>query len=95
MAQLKVQQKKGVIGVKANQRETLRTLGLKRIGKAHRAVITDTLFEVAGSIDAHVPIAVHHCDLGLNEDTHGEPRISRSKCQKELTPKRTFELRRN
>ena len=32
MAQLKVQQKKGIIGVKANQRETLRTLGLKRIG---------------------------------------------------------------
>ena len=32
MAQLKVQQKKSSIGCKANQRETLRTLGLKRIG---------------------------------------------------------------
>ena len=32
MAQLKVQQKKSTIGCKANQRETLRTLGLKRIG---------------------------------------------------------------
>ena len=32
MAQLKVTQKKSAIGRKANQRETLRTLGLKRIG---------------------------------------------------------------
>ena len=32
MAQLKVQQKRGTVGIKANQRETLRTLGLKRIG---------------------------------------------------------------
>ena len=32
MAQLKVQQKKSTIGCKANQRETLRSLGLKRIG---------------------------------------------------------------
>ena len=32
MAQLKVQQKRSTIGCKANQRETLRTLGLKRIG---------------------------------------------------------------
>ena len=32
MAQLKVQQKKGLVGLKKNQRETLRTLGLKRIG---------------------------------------------------------------
>ena len=32
MAQLKVQQKKSTIGCKQNQRETLRTLGLKRIG---------------------------------------------------------------
>ena len=31
MAQLKVQQKRSTIGCKANQRETLRTLGLKRI----------------------------------------------------------------
>ena len=32
MARLKVEQKKSKIGCKANQRETLRTLGLKRIG---------------------------------------------------------------
>ena len=32
MAQLKVQQKKSSIGCKHNQRETLRSLGLKRIG---------------------------------------------------------------
>jgi large subunit ribosomal protein L30 len=32
MAQIKVQQKKSAIGRKANQRETLRSLGLKRIG---------------------------------------------------------------
>ena len=32
MAQLKVQQKRSTIGCKANQRETLRSLGLKRIG---------------------------------------------------------------
>ena len=31
MAQLKVQQRKSSIGCKANQRETLRTLGLKRL----------------------------------------------------------------
>jgi large subunit ribosomal protein L30 len=32
MAQLKVQQKKSTIGCKPNQRETMRSLGLKRIG---------------------------------------------------------------
>ena len=32
MAQLKVQQTRSSIGCKANQRETLRSLGLKRIG---------------------------------------------------------------
>jgi large subunit ribosomal protein L30 len=32
MAQLKVQQKKSTIGCKANQRDTMRTLGLRRIG---------------------------------------------------------------
>ena len=31
MARLKVEQKKSTIGCKANQRETLRTLGLKRL----------------------------------------------------------------
>ena len=32
MARLKVQQKRSTIGCKRNQRDTLRTLGLKRIG---------------------------------------------------------------
>ena len=32
MARLKVEQKRSVIGRKQNQRDTLRTLGLKRIG---------------------------------------------------------------
>ena len=32
MAQLKVRQDRGLVGLKRNQRETLRTLGLKRIG---------------------------------------------------------------
>ncbi len=32
MARLKVQQQRSTIGCKKNQRDTLRTLGLKRIG---------------------------------------------------------------
>ena len=32
MGQLKVTQKKGLVGLKQNQRDTLRSLGLKRIG---------------------------------------------------------------
>lgn len=32
MARLKVEQKRSTIGCKQNQRDTLRTLGLKRIG---------------------------------------------------------------
>jgi large subunit ribosomal protein L30 len=32
MARLKIEQKKSTIGCKENQRETLRSLGLKRIG---------------------------------------------------------------
>jgi large subunit ribosomal protein L30 len=32
MGRLKVQQKRSTIGCKQNQRDTLRTLGLKRIG---------------------------------------------------------------
>ncbi len=32
MARLKVEQKRSMIGCKQNQRDTLRTLGLKRIG---------------------------------------------------------------
>ncbi len=32
MAQLKITQNRGLVGLKQNQRDTLRSLGLKRIG---------------------------------------------------------------
>ena len=55
MAQLKVQQKKSTIGCKANQRETLRTLGLKRIGdvvvKEDRPEIRGMLATVTHLVD--------------------------------------------
>ena len=47
MAQLKVKQLKGVVGVKANQRETLRSLGLKRIGDV---VIKEDRPEIRGMV---------------------------------------------
>ena len=47
MAQLKVQQKKSSIGCKANQRETLRTLGLKRIGDV---VVKEDRPEIRGMV---------------------------------------------
>ena len=47
MAQLKVQQKKGTVGIKANQRETLRTLGLKRIGDV---VVKEDRPEIRGMV---------------------------------------------
>ena len=47
MAQLKVQQTKSKIGTKANQRETLRTLGLKRIGDV---VIKEDRPEIRGMV---------------------------------------------
>ena len=47
MAQLKVQQKKSTIGCKANQRETLRTLGLKRIGDV---VVKEDRPEIRGMV---------------------------------------------
>ena len=49
MAQLKVQQKKSTIGCKANQRETLRSLGLKRIGDV---VVKEDRPEIRGMIAA-------------------------------------------
>ncbi len=51
MAQLKVQQEKSTIGCKANQRETLRTLGLKRIGDV---VVKEDRPEIRGML-AKVP----------------------------------------
>ena len=47
MAQLKVEQKKSTIGCKANQRETLRTLGLKRIGDV---VVKEDRPEIRGMV---------------------------------------------
>ena len=47
MAQLKVTQTKSVIGGKQNQRETLRTLGLRTIGQS---VVREDRPEVRGMI---------------------------------------------
>ena len=47
MAQLKVQQKRPTIGCKPNQRETLRTLGLKRIGDV---VVKEDRPEIRGMV---------------------------------------------
>jgi large subunit ribosomal protein L30 len=47
MARLKVQQTKSTIGRKANQRNTLRSLGLKRIGDV---VVKEDRPEVRGMV---------------------------------------------
>jgi large subunit ribosomal protein L30 len=47
MAQLKVEQKKSSIGCKHNQRETLRSLGLKRIGDV---VVKEDRPEIRGMV---------------------------------------------
>jgi large subunit ribosomal protein L30 len=47
MAQLKVKQLKSGIGRKANQRETLRSLGLKRIGDV---VVKEDRPEIRGMV---------------------------------------------
>ena len=47
MAQLKVKQRKSSIGCKANQRETLRSLGLKRIGDV---VVKEDRPEIRGMV---------------------------------------------
>ena len=48
MARLKVQQKQSTIGGKQNQRDTLRTLGLKRIGDV---VVKEDRPEIRGMVD--------------------------------------------
>ena len=48
MAQLKVRQDRGLIGLKKNQRETLRTLGLKRIGDV---VVKEDRPEIRGMVN--------------------------------------------
>ena len=47
MGQLKVKQRKSGIGCKANQRETLRSLGLKRIGDV---VVKEDRPEIRGMV---------------------------------------------
>ncbi len=47
MAQLKVQQMRSTIGCKGNQRETLRSLGLKRIGDV---VVKEDRPEIRGMV---------------------------------------------
>ena len=47
MGQLKVQQNRGIVGLKKNQRETLRTLGLKRIGDV---VVKEDRPEIRGMV---------------------------------------------
>ncbi len=47
MARLKVEQKKSTIGRKQNQRDTVRTLGLKRIGDV---VVKEDSPEVRGMV---------------------------------------------
>ncbi len=47
MAQLKVQQNKSTIGCKANQRESMRSLGLKRIGDV---VVKEDRPEIRGMV---------------------------------------------
>ena len=47
MARLKVQQKKSTVGCKQNQRDTLRSLGLKRIGDV---VVKEDRPEIRGMV---------------------------------------------
>jgi large subunit ribosomal protein L30 len=49
MARLKVQQKRSTIGCKKNQRDTLRSLGLKRIGDV---VVKEDRPEIRGMLQA-------------------------------------------
>jgi len=60
MARLKVQQKRSTIGCRKNQRDTLRTLGLKRIGDV---VVKEDRPEIRGMLQAvrHM-IAVEEVD---------------------------------
>ena len=49
MSRLKVEQKKSTIGCKKNQRDTIRSLGLKRIGDV---VVKEDRPEVRGMVHA-------------------------------------------
>ena len=49
MAQLRIEQKKSTIGRKQNQRDTVRSLGLKRIGDV---VVQEDRPEIRGMVQA-------------------------------------------
>ena len=55
MARLKVEQKRSTIGCKQNQRDTLRTLGLKRIGDV---VVKEDRPEIRGMIQTVTHLVV-------------------------------------
>ncbi len=60
MARLKVTQKKSGIGGKQNQRDTLRTLGLKRIGDV---VVKEDRPEIRGMVNTVIHlVAVEEVD---------------------------------
>lgn len=65
MAQLKVQQKKSTIGCKPNQRDTIRALGLKRIGDT---VIKEDRPEIRGMVQtvSHLVTVETVSDEGAN-----------------------------
>ena len=66
MAQLKVRQDRGLVGLKKNQRETLRTLGLKRIGDV---VVKEDRPEIRGMVHTvrHL-VTVQVIDGAIGED---------------------------
>ncbi len=65
MAQLKVQQKRSTIGCKPNQRETIRALGLRRIGDT---VIKEDRPEIRGMVQTviHLVTVETVSDEGAN-----------------------------
>ena len=66
MAQLQVQQMKSSIGCKANQRESLRSLGLKRIGDV---VVKEDRPEIRGMVlTVRHLVTVQVIDGAIGED---------------------------
>ena len=88
MAQLKVQQKKSTIGCKANQRETLRSLGLKRIGDV---VVKEDRPEIRGMVHTvrHLVTVAESMVIGEDEasDAQAPPPASRPGRQDRQDPR--------
>ena len=95
MARLKVEQKKSTIGCKANQRETLRTLGLKRIGdvvvKEDRPVIRGMNYTVRHLVTPELieeatdmTLKLHHLRPALGAKT-AKTRVGRGEGSKGKT----------